>query len=744
MTVLTWRDTAQTDFGDANALFRTGADSVNKGFATLQATLGDIERRGTEKADNAVLANLLQYNDPTKLRRANEQGVLLAGINPAMISSKTYETLLGRAATLDKDIEFANQAEANQNARVRNEETQQFLDKNRGLINGYRTFMDAGRRDLAEGLIADHPELAQGMRTGAYATMLDDAAKTYSTRQNQNSDKFSYDTSVLSYEEGRKLEELNADIGANGLDAIDQYAYIRDNQPALIQKYGQNVVARAMNRLAGNRDLGAGGVGGGAGGGTGIGGRNLYDVILGDRGAGQNEYGFALPKPATQMTIGEIYDYQRNVMVPETAKRGVGGGQGSSAVGAYQIVSKTMERIAPQVLGANWRNIQFTPEVQDKLGKALFDARPVGGDLHDEWEGLPKGTIKTKDMTWDTMKNKITQNESGGIADPRGAGVVASSFNRNVAMADQTLGAAQAIQAAYSDTRGPREIANDLVAKNPAWKGADVNNVARLIEKYQAKFPKANAAVVGTIITRNLGGTDFLNQSWVGGGGIDRLFGDGIPIDYNTKAIEKELQFASNPEAVANSVRSYDIRSQNSQQNSQLQAQVAQLRQSIANRQEQGARYRVRVDTSVDEARLAQMEAALQQAAGADLTGAAAGLPEDVRRNPRTARPTTAPARSAPAKNPMISEAQGIMRLGGEIRKRQEAKFQDLYGITPAQAMQGVAAPARGSSVTVSIGSGAVTRDTLRAAAQMAVAAGPRGIAAFKKQYGSPPQSFLK
>ena len=89
---------------------------------------------------------------------------------------------------------------------------------------------------------------------------------------------------------------------------------------------------------------------------------NTADVVY-----GFGEFGLP-PKPISQSTIGEVQDFQRNTLIPNTrGKVGAGPGKGTGAVGTYQFTHDTLQEIAPKVLGANWRGATFTADVQEQL-----------------------------------------------------------------------------------------------------------------------------------------------------------------------------------------------------------------------------------------------------------------------------------------------------------------------------------------------------------------------------------------
>ena len=142
------------------------------------------------------------------------------------------------------------------------------------------------------------------------------------------------------------------------------------------------------------------------------GGGGGYDVVLGNGRFGQP------PAALSSMTVGQVVDFGRQVLIPATrnnAQLGLAGtGMGSSAVGRYQITSGTLLRYAPRVLGADWRNKPFDAAAQDKLGEAIFNASR-GGDLSKVWTSLsPQQAARVARMPWSQARDIIAAGESGG------------------------------------------------------------------------------------------------------------------------------------------------------------------------------------------------------------------------------------------------------------------------------------------------------------------------------------------
>ena len=97
------------------------------------------------------------------------------------------------------------------------------------------------------------------------------------------------------------------------------------------------------------------------------------------------------PKPITQMTVAEVLDWQ---------DASVAAGSASSAVGAYQIIRKTMRSLISD--GTIRRTDRFNRTTQDRAAMGLLrrrgldsylagslSAEAFGNNLAKEWAGLP-------------------------------------------------------------------------------------------------------------------------------------------------------------------------------------------------------------------------------------------------------------------------------------------------------------------------------------------------------------------
>jgi hypothetical protein len=135
---------------------------------------------------------------------------------------------------------------------------------------------------------------------------------------------------------------------------------------------------------------------------------NTADVVY-----GFGEYG-SPDKPLSTMRMGDVQNFQKQLINKTRGKIGAGPKKGTGAVGTYQFTYETLQEMAPKVFGVNWRDKPFTADVQEKLAKALYEERK-GGDLKKTWAGLPSNRPgQYANVPWEQVRDKIIRVESGG------------------------------------------------------------------------------------------------------------------------------------------------------------------------------------------------------------------------------------------------------------------------------------------------------------------------------------------
>ena len=212
---------------------------------------------------------------------------------------------------------------------------------------------------------------------------------------------------------------------------------------------------------------------------------DVYNTILGHGQFGQP------PRPITEMSIGEVIQFGRNVLIPITRNNrqlGLAGtGKGSSAVGAYQFTQETLADFAPRVLGANWASMPLSGENQEKIAQAIFrDTRGRPAALRARWQGLQNMSDAQLralgQMPWEQARQEIARVEVGGRIPERtsAAAVRNSRMNLDAGLAvgadaggggNQTALAVGYLAAAQRPGASVQAITNELISGRPAAEG---------------------------------------------------------------------------------------------------------------------------------------------------------------------------------------------------------------------------------------------------------------------------------
>lgn len=558
MARLTWEQVAAPDFRGSIEGIKVASELLGSGFAAARQGIDKFEDNKTASASNAVMLEMLKFQKPEDVQAALAAGTIGGGVNPRYLNKDAMASMAGRANELmeqesglmklgqqrqgDKDFDFINS------------------DENRAIVNAYGSMIRANDGAGAKALLDANPGFRDQVNPDVLNKVIAGGQDLYGQALGSKITGTNFDNSQDDRETVIAGETIIQKAIGSGLGE----RFINSSEGDLEKVYGRRAVDRALAHFrggagvagagadagsgAGSFDGIAGGmVGSGGGSGIGIGGRNIHDVILGDQPNGSNSYGFKPSKPVSQMTMGELYDYQRKVMVPTTAAKGVGKGQGSSAAGAFQIVSKTLASAAPQVLGANWRELPFNAANQEKIAQLLFQQADKK-NLHKVWEGLPKADYTGK--SWAEVRDLITSKESGGtigngqpqasVADPRRSAVAQEMATKHSISENELVPLAVDLQTDWAFTGTADEVARRLTKGGGTFEGEQSNYVLAQIKKVQSKYGIKNPAVAGRLLARGKDG----EQSLFGQAGDFLPGADGLKSSINWDTIGQYAKVA--------------------------------------------------------------------------------------------------------------------------------------------------------------------------------------------------------
>lgn len=484
MAQITWRNVDAPNFSGVGDSIRSFSGLLGNATAGLSDALGNFQTAARQEVGNQVMQNALQYQDPTEYRNALASGALFQGVDPSLISNRTLENLDSRTGNL------LNQATQQQALDYNTYRTGRMQD-----LDARGDAASPALRQLALAYQSGDPNTiarAQQQYGGALDSLPADQVQEIMGRlQNQGSnaigqrrDLFNLGTNM------RDDADSQAAIGA--LSQIVRGAENPNDARILAEAYSRGLSPTAQARLQGllaqqypgtygNNVTSAPGTAGTRSG-------SPFDVTYQFQGTS---------KPITQMSIGEVTNHQANMI----------SSQGASPVGAYQINKATLEDFAPKVLGENWRNMPLSPENQDKIGEAIFNARK-NGNLKDTWAALPDSTVGAyKNRTWNEMKGLIAQAEVGAnplavqqaVQGNQAVSNLATGMIGTRLMENNAVGNVPDYLRTLGDTATPGEVVNRLLEND--FKGADRNWVLARVNEI-AQRAGVSPAMAATVMQR--------------------------------------------------------------------------------------------------------------------------------------------------------------------------------------------------------------------------------------------------
>lgn len=484
MSQITWRNVDAPNFSGVGDSIRSFSGLLDNATSGLSDALGNFQTAARQEVGNQVMQNALQYQDPTEYRNALASGALFQGVDPSLISNRTLENLDNRTGNL------LNQATQQQALDYNTYRTGRMQD-----LDARGDAASPALRQLALAYQSGDPNTiarAQQQYGGALDSLPADQVQEIMGRlQNQGSNAIGQRRDLFNLGTNMR-DDADSQAAIGVLSQIVRGAENPNDARILAEAYSKQLSPTAQARLQGllaqqypgtygNNVTSAPGTAGTRSG-------SPFDVTYQFQGTS---------KPITQMSIGEVTNHQANMI----------SSQGASPVGAYQINKATLEDFAPKVLGENWRNMPLSPENQDKIGEAIFNARK-NGNLKDTWAALPDSTVGAyKNKTWGEMKGLIAQAEVG--ANPL-AVQQAAQGNQAVSnlatgmigtrlMENNAVGNVPDYLRTLGDTATPGEVVNRLLEND--FKGADRNWVLARVNEI-AQRAGVSPAMAATVMQR--------------------------------------------------------------------------------------------------------------------------------------------------------------------------------------------------------------------------------------------------
>lgn len=413
MAQLTWRDVAAPDFRSSMEGMNQFSQLMNNALTGLQNNLTKWDANETDAVNTAIQLELAKIQDPEAAKAFIQNN--LGGIDPRRVRADTLQAINARPGQI---------------LELQNAEGDLDWEKyTRGVAQDKQGRMDAARPFANELLMATknndtkklaelwaRPELAN-LDMPEFSKVMDDAMGITTKQLDQQGKVIANDTGRFELSKGKELHSWakadRADMQA-GMAAAQQVslsAMTPEDAEAKLAALGltpgafnaaKGMLATSFPNLFGTlmpTDTGSIDLSGGTGGPGGADPTRVMNYEA--RGKG-----FSVVPDSVQ-TLGQASDFARQVNRA---------GAESSAMGLYQIVGTTMRGYAEQLWGKDWRNVEFSPQNQDKLAKAIFEDHKGSADaLRKQWVSLsPQEAEQIRKLPWEQARQVIARKESGG------------------------------------------------------------------------------------------------------------------------------------------------------------------------------------------------------------------------------------------------------------------------------------------------------------------------------------------
>lgn len=508
MAPITWRNVGTPNFNDSVAALGLAGRFMDQAGTGLQAALGTFDTWRTEQNDRIALDAASRIQDPVAYRAALEAGTAIGGLPPTAVSARTRAALDSRAGDL-----IGRQTAMNTMERATRDDGAEVAARDtvaRALALAQGGDNEGATRLLSQGAAAGLPIDAQ-MRLAGRTSDLTTANVNRAGQVIQNA------TGALNlrrgeYNFGREQTQHNheqiatevlaaARVGAWDSRDVQQELLNRNLPPAVLEMVLPRLAQAGFTNVFPNANTPQAGAtpasGGGGGttpaaaaiaGGTAPAAAPVSASALPPRAPGQSPrnreevfnttYGHGQyvdlgGRNLTDLTLAEVEDLGRRQIAATRGRIGAGD-QGTSALGAFQMINGTRAELAERVLGPEWRSVRYTPEVQERLARALYE-QSRNGNLADIWTGLRsrnQTAIGTnlpatqpgafRNVPWEVAREQILAVEAGAGANipTTVTGTVAEDRNR----ANQEIRTAQEVDRDIAQRYGQNNAMGPVIS----------------------------------------------------------------------------------------------------------------------------------------------------------------------------------------------------------------------------------------------------------------------------------------
>jgi hypothetical protein len=524
MAQITWRDVTAPDFSSAMTGYQNFSKMLGNSFSGLKSAVGGFDNAKSDmvnkqlqlalaQTDAAGLKQAVQagqlggmtFNDPSFLRRVSQTN--LDALGPTAVDARDRAEMSLRQAHTTDTHQVAWDGAAGQLALI----DAATRNNDRGTAEQIASGLNYA--DLGAGNASKVDEMLRG---GARTQVADDKARVgFTNEQTDRADQTAVDAAVSDV---RAKAASTDDVRLMLSDPKGPAANLSPRARASLEAQLAGAYPDLFAPITGASAAIAGALGGGGGaapvaGVAGGAASDPWNIVIGG-----SQMGLQPDKPITDMTLAEAEAYGKNVLIPRTkgnAKLGLPADKGSSAMGAFQILSASTLGEYAKKLNLDMNTTKFTPQVQDKIAEQIFNDSK-GGNLQSVWTSLKDarpGAYANK--SWAEVRGEIAKGESSASTSQLALDSI--DTQRGMAarnMQDSRHGLNIDFATTMADNRDVTKVADELRA-GPLV-GTHRGFVLTQLNKIMREG-KVNAATAGAVLTRNVVGSDE-------GSGFGRIF----------------------------------------------------------------------------------------------------------------------------------------------------------------------------------------------------------------------------
>lgn len=524
---LEWRNVGTPDFSPAMQGVQIAANLMARAGESARTAFQDVDKNLARRDQTEYARRLAALQSSEAAAAAMADGSVFAGLN------RLTPEDMARAASIRNSLQAFEGEGQNQRIRASGEERASTLF---GQSQADRTARQAaapvldqidmlqrqGKFAEADKLRTENASVLGNLEFGDARTARRDIAQGAADfRQGRYQDQ-AYN--IADWNQGRAVENYNDQntIAKQMVDLVRQGATWEDAEASILNS-GINPRA-ALGALSQARGMFQSVYGDMTGGAASSGGDDKMNVVNYEaRGRGFQSV------PDNIQTYGQLQQYGRQ-MVQGT------GGKGSSATGPFQITYSTRDEFAPKVLGPNWQSQPRTPESEDRIAEAIFNASKGSAQaLRNRWVSLsPAQAERVRQMPWSQAREIIAQGESGATLSPyqASASAVTTVGNQRLGQ-DRVRPYSQNAGAALNSTASLPEIVNQFAGKDAPYASVGQQRYSQLVtQAMEQSGGRLNPAMAAEVVNQNLQGRSWLDNTWVGP--VSRFFsGSGAGNTYN-------------------------------------------------------------------------------------------------------------------------------------------------------------------------------------------------------------------